>query len=84
MVVAVKRDGVWACAFTHAVQLQQWDVQAHEVLQSVFGDRGSTSEETLAAVEAQRSTHLLEDQIVCQHEAPGHLILPITQQSTLT
>lgn len=64
MVIVVYGDGVRARAFTHAVQLQQREVQAHEVLQSFFGDGGGACEETLAVVEAQRSTHPLEDQIV--------------------
>lgn len=49
----VTGDGVRAGAFTHAVELHDWNVEAHEVLQSVFGDGGSAGEENLAAVQSQ-------------------------------
>ena len=37
-------------ALTHAVQLHQRHVQAHEILQGVFGDGGGAREADLAAV----------------------------------
>lgn len=78
--VFIDGDGVRARAFTHAIQLFQRDVQAHEVIQSVFGNRCSSSAAYSAAVQAQSSTHLLEDQIISQHEAPRHLILSVTHK----
>lgn len=69
-----------AGAFTHAVDLHDRNVEAHEVLQSVFGDGGSAGEEILAAVQSQHSMHLLIYQAIGQREAPRHHILPATEK----
>ena len=79
-VFLVTGDGVWTGAFAHAIYLHHRHVQAHEVLQSFFGDGGSACEEDLAAVQAQRSTHLLKDHIISHREAPWHLIFPVKQK----
>lgn len=73
-------DGVRAGAFTHAVDLHDWNVEAHEVFQSVFGDGGSAGEENPAAVQSQQSTHLLIHQTIGQCEAPRHHVLPATEK----
>ena len=82
--VLINGDGVRSRAFTHPIQLPQRDVQAHEVIQSVFGDGGRSGAAQFAAVQAQDSAHLLEHQIVRQHEAPGHRLLPKTQTDPFT
>lgn len=59
-------DGVWSGALAHAVQLVQRNVQAEEELQGVFGDGGSSCVALVAAIQAQSSTHLLENQFFCE------------------
>ena len=63
---------MWSRALTHAVQLIQLNVEAHEVLQRVLGDGRSACETAPTAVQPKGTTHSLEDQIISQHEAPGH------------
>lgn len=83
MVAAVNGDRVRTGALAHAVQLHQWHVQAHEVLQSLLGDGGGACEADLTAVQTQSSTHLLEGQIVGEHETPWHHILAVTKNMRL-
>lgn len=67
-------------AFAHAVHLHHGDVEAHEELQSVFADGGTTRAHDPAAVKSQHSMYLLEEQIVGKCEAPRRHILPATKK----
>lgn len=69
-----------AGAFTHAVDLQDGHVEAHEVVQGVFGDGRRAGEADLAAVQAERSTHLLKHQTVGHGVAPRHRVLSATKK----
>ena len=73
---------MWSGALAHAIQLKQGEVEAHEVLQCLLGDGGGTGEAGSAAVEAQGGADFLEDQVVGQHEAPGHCVLPAFHSKT--
>lgn len=79
--ILVDGDGVRARALAHAVQLLHRDAEAHEVVQSIFGDGSGSSAGQLAAVQTQLATNLLKHQIVGQHEAPRHLVLPAAKQT---
>lgn len=61
-------DGVRSRALTHAVQFVQWNIQAEEELQGVFGDGRGACVALVAAVQAKGLTHLLE------HELFGYVI----------
>lgn len=69
-----------AGAFAHAVDLQDGDVEAHEVVQCVLGDGRSTGETDFAAVQTERGADLLKHQTVGYGVAPRHHVLSATQK----
>lgn len=74
-------DGVRAGALAHAVQLLHRDAEAHEVVQSFFGDGSGSSAAQPAAVQTQLAPNPLKHQTVGQHEAPRHRVLPAAKQT---
>lgn len=71
-VVLSPGEGVRSRALAHAVQLEDGNVQAHEILQRVFGDGSCTREAGPAAVETQSFPNVLIHQAICHRETPGH------------
>lgn len=69
-----------AGAFAHAVDLQDGHVEAHEVVERVFGDGRRAGEADFAAVQTERSAHLLEHQTVGHGVAPRHHVISATQK----
>lgn len=79
-VLLIAGDGVRARALTHAVDLQDGDVEAHEVVKRVFGDGCSACEADFAAVQTKCGPHLLKHQSVGYGVAPRHHVLSATQK----
>lgn len=67
---------MWASALTHAIGLEEGNVQAHEILKGLLGNGSSPCKTGLAAVEAQGQTHLFENQGAGKSETPRHHIIP--------
>lgn len=72
MITLCAGDGVRSSALAHAVQLKDGDVEAHEVLQCVFGDGSCTCVTGPTAVKTQSFSYILENQGIRQREAPRH------------
>lgn len=71
-----------AAALAHAVQLVQWNVQAEEELQGVFGDGGGARVAPAAAVQPQGLAHFFKHKLFGDLIAEGCLACRSASEDT--